>query len=158
MGRGFGKRRPKGPTPRHNALRPMPVTMPPRARRRSPFDLEHGQGALDRAPAATAAPSTAAPCPALSTPCVTVVLSTPAHHNYPAARFPEARVAASCTHLRIAYNFRVMEFPYITRSTPWPRPALRARAARSGAAVARSTVRGLTRSRTISSMGGVEPL
>jgi hypothetical protein len=27
-GRSFGKRRPKGPTPRHNALRPMPVTMP----------------------------------------------------------------------------------------------------------------------------------
>jgi hypothetical protein len=25
------------------------------------------------------------------------VLSTPANHNYPAARFPEARVAASCT-------------------------------------------------------------
>jgi hypothetical protein len=25
---GLGKRRPKGPTPRHNALRPMPLTMP----------------------------------------------------------------------------------------------------------------------------------
>jgi hypothetical protein len=52
--------------------------------------------ALDRAAAATAASSTAAPCPDLSTPFVTVVLSTPANHNYPAARFPEARVAASC--------------------------------------------------------------
>jgi hypothetical protein len=31
VGRDFGKRRPKGPTPRHNALRPMPVTMPRRA-------------------------------------------------------------------------------------------------------------------------------
>jgi hypothetical protein len=34
--------------------------------------------------------------PRPSTPCVTVVLSTPANHNYPAARFAEARVAASC--------------------------------------------------------------
>jgi hypothetical protein len=53
--------------------------------------------ALDRTAAATAASSTTAPCPNLSTPCVTMVVSTPANHNYPADRLPGARVAASCT-------------------------------------------------------------
>jgi hypothetical protein len=70
--------------------------------------------ALDRAAAATAASSTAAPCPDLSTPCVTVVLSTPANHNYPAARFAEARVAASCMPPSNLCKIRTIEFLHIT--------------------------------------------
>lgn len=71
-----GKRRPKRPRPRHSTLR-----------------LE----TLDHATAAAAASATMVPCSVLSTPCVTVVLSTPANHNYPADRLPGARAAASCT-------------------------------------------------------------
>jgi hypothetical protein len=51
---------PRGPTPRHNALRPMPVTMPRHAAWQ-PFELERGRDALDRAAAAAATSSTTAP-------------------------------------------------------------------------------------------------
>jgi hypothetical protein len=88
---------PKGPTPRHNELRQVPVTMPqPAASQPRPIWSADGD-ALDRAAAATAASSTAAPCPGLSTHCITVVLSTLANHNYPADRLQGARVAALCT-------------------------------------------------------------
>jgi hypothetical protein len=95
-GWGLGKRRPKGPTARHNALRPMPVTMP-RPRGVAARSIWSAVQALDRAAAATAASSTTAPCPYLSTHCVAVMLSTPANHNHPVDRLPGARVAASCT-------------------------------------------------------------
>jgi hypothetical protein len=98
-GRGIGKQRPKGPTPRHNALRPMPVTMPRPAASQPVRSGARSRDALDRNRSRDRDIFDRGTLPDLSTPCVIGVLSTPPNHNYPADRLPGARVAASCTPL-----------------------------------------------------------
>jgi hypothetical protein len=96
-GRGLRIATAQGHLPRHDALRPTSMTMP-----RPAASQPVRSGARPGIPSTAPQPRPRYlrprhPCPDLSTPCVTAMLSTRANHNYPADRLPEARVATSCT-------------------------------------------------------------